>query len=239
MSGPIRPVIGITTYGRDAQNQFVLPAEYVDAVRRAGGLPVLLPPGEFGVDQWLRLTDAIILAGGGDIAPTRYGGGEHASIYMVDAERDAVEVELARAVVASGHPTLGVCRGTQVLNVALGGSLHAHLPDVVGESVLHRLPPRQPCDHVVRVVAGSRTAQVFGREEFSAASWHHQAIDRLGSGLTITAHAADGTIEAVEMPDHPWLLAVQWHPELTAAADPLQQRVFDTLVAAARGAYQP
>lgn len=229
-----RPVIGITTYGRDERNQFVLPSEYVDAVRRAGGLPILLPPGEDAVAAWLAMTDGIILAGGGDIAPSQYGGTGHETIYMVDVERDEVELRLAAAVLASRHPTLGVCRGTQVINVALGGSLHAHLPEVVGESVHHRLPPREPTSHPIRVVPGTRTAQIFEFSEFSAASWHHQAIDRLGRGLTVTAHAPDGTIEAVELTDHPWLLAVQWHPELTAAVDPIQQRVFDALIGAAR-----
>jgi len=234
MTATDRPVIGITTYGRDERNQFVLPSEYVDAVRRAGGLPILLPPGEVAVDDWLALADGIILAGGGDVAPSQYDGAAHETIYMVDEERDAGEIALALRVLESGHPTLGVCRGTQVLNVALGGSLHAHLPDVVGETVSHRLPPREPTSHAIHVVAGTRTAEVFGDGEFPAASWHHQAIDRLGRGLTITARAPDGTVEAVEMTAHPWLLAVQWHPELTAADDPLQQKVFDALVRASR-----
>lgn len=234
MGATDRPVIGITTYGRDERNQFVLPSEYVDAVRRAGGLPVLLPPGELAVDDWLALADGIILAGGGDVAPSHYQGAEHESIYMVDDERDAVELSLALRILESGHPTLGVCRGTQVLNVALGGSLHAHLPDVVGDAVPHRLPPREPTSHTIHVLAGTRTEEVFGSTEFSAASWHHQAIDRLGGGLTITARAPDGTIEAVEIANHPWLVAVQWHPELTAAEDPVQQRVFDALVRASR-----
>ena len=234
MSAAKRPVIGITTYGRDERNQFVLPSEYVDAVRRAGGLPVLLPPGECFIEDWLAIADGIILAGGGDVAPNHYGGTAHDSIYMVDEERDAVELKLALRVLESGHPTLGVCRGTQVLNVALGGSLHAHLPEIVGESVLHRLPPREPTAHVIHVLAGTRTEKVFGGREFTAASWHHQAINRIGHGLTVTANAPDGTVEAVEMTDHPWLLAVQWHPELTAAEDPVQQRVFDALVEATR-----
>jgi putative glutamine amidotransferase len=229
-----RPVIGITTYGRDERRQFVLPSEYVDAVRRAGGLPILLPPGEESIDDWLALCDGIVLAGGGDLAPGHYAGMTHDTVYMVDDERDAVELQLARRVLESGHPTLGICRGTQVLNVALGGSLHVHLPDVVGESVLHRLPPREPTSHPIELVAGSRLAALLGRDEFAAASWHHQAIDRVAAGLTVAARAPDGTIEAVELRDHPWLIAVQWHPELTAADDPLQQKLFDALVAASR-----
>ncbi len=229
-----RPVIGITTYGRDERNHFLLPAEYVDAVRRAGGVPLLLPPGEANVDEWLAIADGIILAGGGDVAPSHYESAGHDAIYMVDDERDAVELRLAREVLVSGHPTLGICRGTQVLNIALGGSLHPHLPDVVGEAILHRLPPREPTSHAIRVLPDTVTDAVFGVREFAAASWHHQAIDRLGAGLAVSALAPDGTIEAVEMRDHPWLVAVQWHPELTAAIDPLQQKVFDALVEASR-----
>jgi putative glutamine amidotransferase len=130
-------------------------------------------------------------------------------------------------------PTLGVCRGLQVINVALGGTLHEHLPDVVGESVLHRLPPRVPTPHELEVLPGTRLAGILGETRFTASSWHHQAIDEVAPGLEVAARAPDGTIEAVEMPRHRWLVAVQWHPELTAAVEPLQQRVFDALARAA------
>ncbi len=229
-----RPVIGITTYGRNDENHFVLPSEYVDAVRRAGGTAVLLPPGESAIGEWLAIVDGIILAGGGDLSPEHYAGEAHDAIYMVDSERDSLELGLARRVIESGHPTLGICRGTQILNVALGGTLHAHLPDVVGDAVSHRLPPREPTSHSVDLVAGSKAASVFGRTTFEAASWHHQAIARVGKGLAVVAHAADGTIEAVEMDSHQWLLGVQWHPELTAEVDAVQQRVFDALVTVSR-----
>ncbi len=229
-----RPVIGITTYGRNEENHFVLPSEYVDAVRRAGGTPVLLPPGESAIEEWLAIVDGIILAGGGDLSPEHYAGDSHEAIYMVDSERDSVELGLARRVIESGHPTLGICRGTQILNVALGGTLHAHLPDVVGDSVSHRLPPREPTSHSIDIVANSTAASVFGCTTFQAASWHHQAIARVGKGLAVVAHAPDGTIEAIEMDSHRWLLGVQWHPELTAEVDAVQQRVFDVLVEVSR-----
>ncbi len=229
-----KPVIGITSYGRDDNRRFGLPAEYVDAVRRAGGLPVILPPGEEAVAQVLSLLDGIILSGGGDIAPEFYGGTRHATNYLVDLERDSSEIALARSLVTQDMPLLGICRGTQVINVALGGTLIEHLPDVVGEAVLHRAPPRVPVDHAVAIDPDSRLASVVGGSQLSAASWHHQAIRQPGTGLHVVAHAPDGTIEAVEIPEHPWLIAVQWHPELTAAADPVQQRLFDGLVEAAR-----
>ena len=149
---------------------------------------------------------------------------------MVDAERDSSELELARAVFEAELPTLAICRGTQVINIALGGTLFPHLPDVVGEKVKHRLPPREPTEHAVSVKADSRLARIMGETEVVTASWHHQAIRDVAPRLEVTAHAPDGTIEAVEMPGHRWLIAVQWHPELTAARDVHQQRLFDQLV---------
>lgn len=224
------PLIGITTYGEDEQRQFPLPREYVDSVRRAGGVPILLPPGEPRLRELFALLDGLILAGGGDLEPAVYGGNHHESVYMTDSERDTEELELARMVIDTGKPTLGICRGTQVLNAVLGGTLHEHLPDVVGEEVLHRLPPREPGEHPIAVTPGCRLAEILGELEFPAASWHHQAIRDVAEPLEVVAHAPDGTIEAVELPSHPWLIGVQWHPELTAATDPIQQQLFDAFV---------
>ena len=231
-------LIAITTYGRNEDGHFFLPSEYVDSVRRSGACPILLPPGAEDLDSWLELVDGIIFPGGGDIEPSRYGGGEHETIYMVDPERDATEFALLEKVLDSGLPTLGICRGTQLLNVALGGTLVDHLPDHVGEEIAHSLPPREPTPHAIRVEKGSGLAGILGETEFDAESWHHQAIREIAPGLTAVAQAPDGTIEAVEKKDHPWLYAVQWHPELTAAREPLQQRLFNALTEAALAARQ-
>jgi len=228
------PLIGITTYGQDEKNNFPLPREYVDAVRRAGGIPLLIPPGEQRTLELLSQLDGFILAGGGDIDPNLYGGGQHETVYMVDAQRDASELELARAVIEAEMPTLAICRGTQLINIALGGTLFLHLPDVVGEEILHRLPPREPVEHLVTVDGNSRLAKIMGETSVATASWHHQAIRDVATDLKVIARAPDGTIEAVEMPDNRWLTAVQWHPELTASRDVHQQRLFDHLVAEAR-----
>lgn len=228
------PLVGMTTYGRNADNRFALPAEYLDAVRRAGGVPLLLAPGEPRWESILETVDAFILTGGGDIDPGHYGGRRVDTNYGMDDERDRFELALARRVVEMDMPTLGICRGTQILNVAHGGTLIEHLPDEVGESVRHRAPPREPVAHVVRAVAGSRVAQVVGGESFEAASWHHQAVRGVASGFVVSALAPDGTVEALELPGHAWLVAVQWHPEITAASDPAQQRFFDALVETAR-----
>jgi putative glutamine amidotransferase len=127
------PLIGITTYGRDEKGRFALPVEYVDAVRRAGGVPVLLAPGEARVEELIERLDGFVLSGGGDVDPAHYGGdAADPRIERVDAERDAFELALARAVVERRVPALSICRGCQVMNVALGGTLHAHLPDAMG-----------------------------------------------------------------------------------------------------------
>jgi putative glutamine amidotransferase len=228
------PLVAITTYGQDAQQQFPLPRQYVDCVRRAGAVAVLIPPGESRPDELLSAVDGLILAGGGDVDPARYGGKNHESIYGVDAERDAMDIELARRTIETGLPTLAICRGMQIVNVVLGGTLVEHLPEEVGEEVVHRLPPREPTEHFVRVQRQSRLAEILGDAEFHSASWHHQAVRRIAGELQVVAHAPDGVVEAAEMPGHPWLFAVQWHPELTADRDPAQQRLFDALVHAAQ-----
>ena len=228
------PMIGITTYGRNEDNDFTIPAVYVDSVRRSGGVPILLPPGEPRVTSWLERVDGVILVGGGDIGPDRYGGGHHEAVYMVDPERDDTEFTLTRCILDQEVPTLGICRGAQVLNVVLGGTLFEDLPEAIGEDIEHRLPPREPTPHAIEVVAGSRLAEVVEKLRFSAASWHHQGIRDVGEGLEVVAHAPDGVVEALELRSHPWLIAVQWHPELTAATDPVQQRLFDALVRESR-----
>jgi putative glutamine amidotransferase len=228
------PLIGITTYGRGDENEYRLPAEYADAVRRAGGIIILLAPGTAEAGRLLDLLDGIVLAGGGDLDPALYGGSAHEMVYNLDAERDASELSLARGAVERGTPTLAICRGVQVVNVALGGSLVEHVPDVYGDAIAHRLPPRVPTEHAVSVRAGSRLAAVLGATDLVVASWHHQALRDVAPGLEVAALAPDGVIEAVEMPGHPWLFGIQWHPELTPAREPAGERLFAALVAAAR-----
>jgi len=228
------PRIGITTYGRNDEGRFTIPAKYVDAVRRAGGLPMLLAPGEPRLGEWLALVDALILTGGPDVDPALYHDAQHAEVYGIDRERDASDLFLAKHAVSSKTPALCICRGTQVLNVALGGTLHQHLPDVVGERVPHRGKERAYMPHAVHVDRGSRLAEILGATDVSPMSSHHQSIRDVAPGLNVVARAPDGVIEAVEMRDHPWLVAVQWHPESTAAEDAQQQRLFDALVEAAR-----
>lgn len=239
------PLIGLTCYRSDAEepdylrDTHYLRGGYVEALRRAGGIPVLLPPGEPRPLELFERLDGLLLAGGGDIDPAVYGGHAHEKVYRVDAERDRLELALARRAVDAGLPTLGICRGCQVVNVALGGTLIEHLPDAVGERVLHRTPDRQPTRHGVTVKAGSLLARVLGTESLEPSSWHHQAVRAVAQRLLPVAWSPDGVVEGLELPGHPFLLAVQWHPEQRAAEDPAEQRLFDAFVRAAGTRREP
>ncbi len=225
-----KPIVGLTTYPASATHGWHTPVLYVEAVLRAGGVPMMLS-GQCPdcAERWLDVVDAVVLIGGGDINPAEFGSAGHETIYNLSAERDAMELALMRALLAKPKPVLAICRGMQILNTVLGGTLHVHLPDVVGESVLHRAPPRDPISHGIQVAADSELAKVIG-EQVHTASWHHQAIHQLGKGLKAVAWAPDGVIEAVELEGRQDLLAVQWHPEITAAEDDGQQRMFDWLI---------
>ena len=225
-----KPIVGLTTYPASATQGWHTPVLYVEAVLRAGGVPMMLSGQCLDcAERWLDVVDAVVLIGGGDINPAEFGSAGHETIYNLSAERDAMELALMRALLARPKPVLAICRGMQILNTVLGGTLHVHLPDVVGESVLHRAPPRDPISHGIQVAADSELAKVIG-EQVHTASWHHQAIHQLGKGLKAVAWAPDGVIEAVELEGRQDLLAVQWHPEITAAEDDGQQRMFDWLI---------
>jgi len=225
------PVVGISSYARSGQPAaFSIPTGYVDAVRRAGAVPIVLPPGEQEPQALLALMSALIVSGGGDINPSAYGGRQHETVYSVCEERDAFEFALTRAALADTRvPMLCICRGLQVLNVVCGGTLHVHLPETYGERVAHRLPPRDTSMHAVEIDPDSRLAHVLGTTRAQVRSWHHQGIDRLGEGLRAVAWAEDGVVEAVEHLQHPWCIAVQWHPEMQLD-DQVQQRIFRALI---------
>jgi putative glutamine amidotransferase len=226
------PIIGITTYGRDKSGNYYLPAEYVEAVRKAGGVPILLPPGKSNPEQIVELVDGLIFSGGGDIDPARYDGTSHRSIERVDPERDAFELALAKIVLQKSTPVLGICRGAQLLNVASGGDLMAHVPDKIGLKVLHRGENGGETEHIVRLVQESRLAQIIGAPELSVVSKHHQAPCNVPSGWQIAAQSPDGLIEALEREKHPWMISVLWHPELSLN-DPKHQQIFQAFVEAA------
>jgi putative glutamine amidotransferase len=229
------PVIGISCYSLQARwgtwddQAVLLPRRYVDKVSTAGGLPVLLPPAD-GAAGLLPRLDGLVLSGGSDVDPARYGEPAHEEAGPFYPARDSAELELCRHALASGLPVLGICRGLQVINVALGGTLYQHLPDIVGNDS-HSPELSGYGTHKVSVASGSQLSAILGRSEAAVPTHHHQAIDRLGAGLKATAWTDDGVIEATEFDQAagvPFMIAVQWHPE---AGDDLS--LFTALVAAA------
>lgn len=238
------PAIAIPAYhlapGRVQRWQsaaFALPAAYVAAVRRAGASPVLVPgPPSAPPEEILAPFSGLLLAGGGDVDPARYGARRHPTVYGVDPDRDALETALVPAAVAAGIPVLAICRGLQVVNVAFGGTLVQHLPEVA-DGVVHGDPTTGlSVLHPVQVQPGSLLAGALGEERIErCASHHHQGLATLGAGLVPVGWSDDGLVEAVERPGSPgWLVGVQWHPEVTAAEDRQQQALFDAFVDQAR-----
>jgi len=225
------PLIGITTYGIDEKGDYRLPALYADSVRRAGGTPLLIPPGSTDQENILAVLSGVVLSGGGDIDPKHYQGAQHDSIYGVNAERDASEIEFVRLILKFGLPTLAICRGMQVINTALGGTLVEDIPSEIGTKTIHRSSPRNPIEHEIVITPDSQLFSMLNTNKMVVASWHHQVIRKLVKGFKVAATALDGTIEAIESQSYPNLIAIQWHPELTAAQDPLQQKLFYELVA--------
>ncbi|MEV8557411.1 gamma-glutamyl-gamma-aminobutyrate hydrolase family protein [Streptomyces sp. NPDC051917] len=199
-----------------------------EAVWRAGGEPASIHPADGDAAARLARFDGVLLPGGGDLAPHRYGATTtHHSVYDVDDLQDTFDLQVARACLDLGLPLLAVCRGMQVVNVALGGTLEQ---DMGGPEHEHR--------HLVHPVAirpGTLLEQATGAEKADASCYHHQRVERPGRGLTVTATAADGTVEGLELPGaRAWFTAVQWHPEDTAHEDPAQQGLFDALVRVSR-----
>jgi putative glutamine amidotransferase len=236
-----RPVIGLTSYRQRAQTGVwdvtasFLPAVYIDAVTKAGGIAVLLPPQD-PVDpaiatQVVDGLDGLIVTGGGDVAPERYGAERHEKTDPLNAMRDAWEDALLAAAIDREVPFLGICRGLQVLNVNRGGTLLQHLPDVVGDDRYNK-GGGNFATNSVEIDAGSGLASLLdGDRELDVKSYHHQAVQDVGAGLRVTARSGDGTIQALELEGVPFGVAVQWHPEEDAAED---VRLFAGLIDAAR-----
>ncbi len=230
---PQRPVIGITTYAEQARwgawdlPAALLPLAYVEAVARAGGAPLLVPPVGDAVVPALAVLDGLLLAGGADLDPAAYGAAPHPETVGTRPERDASELALLRAALDRRLPVLGVCRGMQLLNVARGGTLEQHLPDAVGHEG-HRGPPGVFAEHDVHLDGDAQVGRALD-EVVAVRSYHHQGVARVGDGLRVTGRAPDGAVEALELDGLPFVVGVLWHPE--AGDDP---RLFEALVEAAR-----
>ena len=223
----MKPLIGITTY--NATNSYgqpivLLQQSYVRAVIQAGGVPVLIPSSiaEDGWDAVYSRLDGILFSGGGDISLDHFRGDVHPRIDDVDLERDSVELKMIQAATSDGKPFLGICRGCQVLNVALGGTLFTHIPDQLPNALDHSYPGnmRTVLVHEVKIEEGTRIAEIYGEPIIKVNSLHHQGLKDIAPSLRAAGHSPDGLVEAVELPDHPFGLAVQWHPEWLTDQEP-------------------
>jgi putative glutamine amidotransferase len=237
----VRPIIGLTSYRQRAQTGVwdvqasFLPAVYIDAVTKAGGIAVLLPPQD-PVDadiatQIVDGLDGLIVTGGGDVAPERYGAARHEKTDPLNAIRDAWEDALLAAAIDREVPFLGICRGLQVLNVNRGGTLLQHLPDVVGDDRYNKGGGTFNANRVEIAPGTGLSGLLDGDSELDVKSYHHQAVQDVGAGLRVTARSGDGTIQALELEGVPFGVAVQWHPEEDAAED---VRLFAGLIDAAK-----
>jgi gamma-glutamyl-gamma-aminobutyrate hydrolase PuuD len=232
-SSAARPVIGITAYVEEASYgpwtglHTLVPHSYVRAVERAGGRPVVLPPGEEAIEETLDALHGIIFSGGSDLDPAAYGAEAHPQTSPDRPERDRGELSLLEGALARDMPVLAVCRGSQVMNVARGGDLVQHLPEVVGDEK-HKQTPGQFADHDVRLDPASRAGALLG-EHAHVKSHHHQGYGRIGRGLRETAWADDGTVEGLEDPGKRFAVGVLWHPEEGGDA-----ALFEALVEEAR-----
>jgi putative glutamine amidotransferase len=212
-----RPLIGITTYVEPAQwgawelETALVPWMYVQAVERAGGRALLVPPSEEALDETLDVLDGLVFSGGNDVDPASYGHEPHPETIGTRPERDRGELALLEGALARDMPVLAVCRGSQILNVARGGDLVQHLPDVLGDE-RHKHTPGVFADHDVRVEPSSKLGELVG-ERAPVKSHHHQGYGRIGEGLREVAWADDGTVEALEDPEKRFALGVLWHPE--------------------------
>jgi putative glutamine amidotransferase len=237
----MKPLIGITTtqsktvYG---QPTVLLMQSYINAIMQAGGVPVLIPS-LIAVDGWetaYSRLDGILFSGGGDIGLEYSPGEPHPRIDDVEPLRDSIEWKLIQTAASDGKPFLGICRGCQVMNVALGGSLYTHIPDQLPNALDHSYPGnmRTVLVHQVKIEEGTRVAEIFGEPIINVNSLHHQGLKEIAPALRVAGQAPDGLVEAIELPDHPFGLAVQWHPEwLTDQSG--TQNLFHQFVRAAQG----
>lgn len=232
-SANLAPVIGLVggellvTYGPWRERAAMVPADYLHAVARAGGVPVVFSPTPGAAAALITRIDALVLTGGADLDPTLFGAERHPEAQKSDPVRDRFEFELLEAATDRGLPVLAICRGIQALNVWRGGTLHQHLPDI-GASPDHLGPAGAYGQHRVSLDPASGLRTIVGRDVLDVPTHHHQAVDRVGAGLVPCAWAEDGTVEGLEDPDAPYLVGVQWHPE--AGEHP---ELFESLVAAA------
>jgi putative glutamine amidotransferase len=226
------------TEGLNPSTDFLGQKAYVDCLVRAGAAPVFLPSVEDDgyISAALAALDGVLLTGGDDADPALYGEKPHPKLGSVDELKGCFEVPLVRGALATGLPIFGICGGIQILNVACGGTLHQDIAACTGSTLQHKADQAQPRpSHGIEITAGTRLHAILGAERLVVNSTHHQALNKLGDGLAVTARAPDGIVEAVERPGDPFVFGVQFHPERLAAHEPVFQRLFDAFVEACTG----
>lgn len=233
-----RPVIGISVYfsGDDYNGRLSLGSQYVDAITSAGGLPMMLVPVDDPamIKQYAEICDGFVFCGGPDISPLRYGADEiSTTVKVLNPRRENFDIAMINAVLETDKPLLGVCLGSQELNVALGGSLIQDIPSETTSTINHK-PGGSDFAHAIQVTTGTRLQDILGTTTLQVNSIHHQALDRLGSGVKVMARAPDGIVESFEVEGKPFVMAVQWHPEALTEY-PAQLAIYKALVDAARG----
>lgn len=240
----MKPVIGITPSPTDDKlphgtfRRYAMASTYTEGVEAAGGVPVILPPQDGNVDEILDRLHGLLFSGGGDIDPRRYGVDDiHSKTYGIDELRDSFELDLFRGAIERDMPIFCICRGIQVANVALGGTLIQDIASEVGDEIEHGQSHAGfgagDKSHPVRVESGSRLQEIYGSSEIGTNSHHHQALKDVSPELRVIARAPDGIIEAVDRPASTWFLGVQWHPEMMFRAHPEHLKPFQALVQAA------
>jgi putative glutamine amidotransferase len=238
----LQPFIGITTgirFSDEGWRYYGAYAPNVLALERAGALPVLIPCGlqEATLRAIYQRLDAVLIPGGGDVDPRHYGAEKHPLTDRIDPERDDTELTVTRWAVEDDLPLFGICRGHQVMNVALGGTLVQDIPSQIDTPITHYVSkelPRSAQGHEVSIHSTSRLAKIIGSTTVAVNSYHHQSVERPAPAAHVTAHAPDGIVEAMEVPDRRFVLSVQWHPEDMVGDDEAMQRLFDAFVDAAR-----
>ena len=245
----MKPLIGVTTselrpgelatlrrHGEPPHAEMALGITYARAVEAAGGVPVVMPPlASAAIPALVSRLDGLLLSGGPDLAPVAYDQRPHIELGSTEPRLDAFEYAVVREALKLGLPILGICRGAQALNVARGGTLHQHLPDLPATALTHRqCEAGESLTHDVDVVAGTKLRRIVRSARLGVNSFHHQAVDRLGEGLRVSARASDGTVEAIEDPRRPFVLGVQWHAEMLLE-ERRHRMLFEGLVTAAAG----
>jgi putative glutamine amidotransferase len=232
-----RPRIGLTLDVDERRSRYELRSSYVDAVLAAGGLPILLPHAPQAAASYLALLDGLVVTGGAfDVPPELYGERRREACGPAKPERTAFEKDLLEAALAARLPVLCVCGGMQLLNVVRGGTLYQDLLADAGLAGHEQAAPKDAPAHVAAPVAGSQLAALVGTDALPVNSTHHQAVKVPGAGVLVSARAPDGVVEAIELPDLPFALGVQWHPEAVARHDPRHTAIYRGLVDAARDA---